>query len=157
MGHILGALGALLVGIIVLGGAAGGMYSAFSKSNIANTEEAVILLRMQIQQFFNGTNYDGLTNDVAMKAGIVPSSLIRGNNMRNAWGGDVTLSSDTSTGQFTIELTQVPQEECTQLARFQADAWAAVTVNGSEVNATDPAGITSTCSGKTNTVAYTAR
>lgn len=157
MGHILGALGGLLVGLIILGGAATGMYSAFSKSNVAQTEEATVTLRMQIQQFFNGTNYDGLSNDVAVRAGIVPSSLLRNNQLRNAWGGDITLSPDTANGQFSIEFTAIPQEECTQLARFQTDAWAQVAVNGTEIDASNPAAIVDSCSGASNTITYTAR
>lgn len=71
MGHILGALGGILIGLIVLAGAAGGIYSAFSKSNVASAEENLIILRMQTQQFFAGTNYDGLNNEVADRKSVV--------------------------------------------------------------------------------------
>lgn len=156
MGHILGALGAVLIGLIVLASAASGIHSSFSKSNVANAEENLIILRMQTQQFFAGTNYDGLDNDVAIKAGIVPESFIKGNALRNPWGGDITLTSDTSSGTFDIELTNVPQSDCTQLARFQADAWAGISVNGGEIDPSDATAVTNAC-GAVNTITYTAR
>ncbi len=156
MGHILGALGGLLVGLIILAYSAGGLSSAFSKSNVASTQEGLIILRMQAQQFFAGTNYDGLNNEVAIRAGIVPDTFIKGGALRNAWGGDITLSADEGNGQFSIELVNIPQADCTQLARFQADSWTAVSVNGAEIDPSDPVAVTDAC-GDTNTVTYTAR
>lgn len=155
MGHILGALGGLLIGLIVLGGAASGLFSGFSKSNVASAEENLIILRMQAQQYFNGTDYSKLSNDVAIKAGIVPEAFIKGDQLRNPWGGDITLSS-AGDNTFTIEMTNIPQVDCAQLARFQADAWAGVAVNGGEIDSSDPAAVTNAC-GETNTITYTAR
>lgn len=156
MGHLLGALGALLLGLIVLAYSAGGLSSGFSKSNVASTQEGLIILRMQAQQFFAGTNYNGLDNDVAIKAGIVPDTFIKGDALRNAWGGDITLSADEANGQFSIELFNIPQADCTQLARFQSNSWAGVSVNGAEIDPSDPVAVTDAC-GDTNTVTYTAR
>lgn len=156
MGHILGALGGLLIGLLVLSGAASGLFSGFSKSNVASMEENLIIMRMQTQQYFNGTNYDGLSNEVAIKAGIVPEAFIKGDQLRNTWGGDITLSPDVNSGTFSIEITNIPQVDCAQLARFQADAWAGVAVNGGEIDASDPTAVTNAC-GETNTITYTAR
>lgn len=156
MGHILGALGGLLVGLIVLGAAAAGLYTAFSKSNVASTEENLVIMRMQIQQFYSGTNYDNLDNETAIKAGLIPKPFLKNNSARNSWGGDITLSSDSSVGQFSISLANVPQEECTQLARFQTDAWEKIEVNGSEVDSNDPSSVVNSCT-SSNTVTYTAR
>lgn len=156
MGHIIGVLGGVLVGLAIIAGAASGLYSAFSKNNIANTEENLVLLRMQTQSFFLGTNYDGLSNEVAINAGIVPEGFLRGGAMRNAWGGDITLTPDSANGQFSIEMANIPQQECTQLARFQGDAWASVSVNGSDVDPADPSAISQVC-GTTNTLTFTAR
>lgn len=156
MGHILGALGGLLIGLLLLAYSAGGLSSGFSKSKIANTQEALIILRMQTQQFFNGTNYSGLDNDVAMRAGIVPEGFIKGGVMRDAWGGDVTLTADEANGQFSIELASIPQADCTQLARFQSDSWTSVSVNGSDIDPSDPVAVTDAC-GDANTLVFTAR
>ena len=156
MGYILGALGAILLSLLALGYAASGLHSGFTKSNVASMEENMIILRMQTQQFFNGTNYEGLSNQVAIDAGIVPEAFIKGDQLRNPWGGDITLSPDVANGTFSIVITNIPQVDCAQLARFQADAWAGVAVNGGEIDASDPAAVTNAC-GETNTITYTAR
>ena len=109
---ILETVGALIVGLLLIAAAAFGLYSAFGKSNVATTEQNLVLLRMQTQQLFFGTNYDNLDNDVAMSAGIVPKAFIKGDSMKNAWGGDVTLANDADNGQFSITLDNVPQDAC---------------------------------------------
>lgn len=152
----LDSLGSILIALVVIASVAGGLYMAFSKTNVASTEQDLIVLRMQTQSFFMGTNYDGLSNEVAIKAGIVPKGMNKGGTLRNAWGGDVTLTPDTSNGRFSIELTNIPQEECTQLSRFQSDAWQGVSVNGSAIDPSDPAAVADACS-DTNTVTYTAQ
>ena len=157
MGHILGALGGLLVGLIILAGAGSGMYLAFSKANVATTEENLVLLRMQTQQFFAGTNYDGLSNEVALAAGVIPSAFLRNNVPTNAWGGAITLTPDTETGTFTITLEQVPKSECAQLARFQPDSWKSIKVGSAEVDTTQAESATTACSGDTNTLIFEAR
>ena len=154
---ILETVGAIIVGLLLIGAAAFGLYSAFGKSNVATMEQNLVLLSMQTQQFFFGTNYDNLDNEVAIKAGIVPKAFLKGDTLKNSWGGDVTLSSDTSNGSFTVEMDNIPQDACIQLARFQPDSWEAVSVNGAEIDATDVAGIADACSQATNTLAFTAR
>lgn len=154
---ILEVVGALIVGLLLIGAAAFGLYAAFGKSNVATTEQNLVLLRMQTQQFFFGTNYDNLDNEVAIKAGIVPKAFLKGETMKNSWGGDVTLSSDSANGTFTVEMDNIPQDACIQLARFQPDSWEGVTVNGAEVDPADVSGIADSCSQTTNTLAFTAR
>lgn len=154
---LLETIGGLLIALVVIGGAAYGLYTAFSKNNIANTEQALVTLRMQTQQFFFGTSYDNLDNDVALSAGIVPETLIKNEALRNAWGGDVTLSSDSAAGTFSIELAQIPQDACVQLARFQPDAWEGVAINGSDIDTSDVTSITSSCQDGENTLTFTAR
>ena len=156
MGHILGSLGSILIGLVLLGGSATGLFLAFSKSNVATVEENLVIMHMQTHQVFYGTNYDTLTNEVAIKAGIVPKAFIKGDQLRNPWGGDITFSSDAGNGTFSIDLGNIPQEDCVQLVNFQPDAWAGVAVNGGEVDLGDPASATNAC-GETNTITYTAR
>lgn len=153
---ILETVGALIVGLLVIGAAAFGLYSAFGKNNVATMEQNLVLFRMQTQQFGFGTNYDNLDNSVAMDAGIVPNAFVKGNSLKNAWGGDVNLSSDSSDGTFTIEMESIPQDACIQLARFQPDSWESVSINGSDVDPSDISAISSSC-GSTNTLAFTAR
>ena len=140
---ILETVGALIVGLLLIAAAAFGLYSAFGKSNVATTEQNLVLLRMQTQQLFFGTNYDNLDNDVAMSAGIVPKAFIKGDSMKNAWGGDVTLAN-------------VPQDACMQLARFQPDSWESISVNGSVVDPTDVGAIAGACTAASSLI-FTAR
>lgn len=154
---LLEIIGGLLVALVIIGGAAYGLYSAFSKNNVASTEQALVTMRMQTQQFFFGTSYDNLDNEVALKAGLVPETLVKNDSMRNAWGGDVTFSSDSNAGTFTIELTKIPRDACTQLGRFQTDAWEGVAINGGEIDTSDVASIVNACQDGDNTLAFTAR
>ena len=156
MGNLLGSAGSIIVTLVVLAVVAAGLYAAFSKINIANTQQNLVLLRMNTQQFFNGTNYEGLTNELAVKAGIIPSSFLRGDVAKNVWGGDVTLTPDTANGQFSIELTNIPQSACTQLARFQTDSWDAIAINGADVDPADVGAVSEAC-GDTNSIKYTVR
>ena len=111
---------------------------------------------MQTQQLFFGTNYDNLDNDVAMSAGIVPKAFLKGDSMKNAWGGDVTLANDADNGQFSITLDNVPQDACMQLARFQPDSWESISVNGTVVDPTDVGAIAGACTAASSLI-FTAR
>ncbi len=154
---ILETVGAIIVGLLLIGAEAFGLYAVFGKSNVGTMEQNLVLLRMQTQQFFFGTNYDNLDNEVAIKAGIVPKAFLKGDTLKNSWGGDVTLSSDTANGTFTIEMDNIPQDACIQLARFQPDSWESVSVNGADIDATDVAGIADACGQSANTLGFTAR
>ncbi|MGE4293565.1 MAG: type 4 pilus major pilin [Desulfovibrio sp.] len=157
---LLETLGAILVGLIILAGAALGLNSAFSSSKLSETEQNLVTLRMQIQHMFSGSSdFTGLDNDLALKAGVVPKSFIKGNVMKNAFGGEITLAPVTADAAFSIELTSIPQEECTKLAKFQTDAWLGVTVNGNEIDRLSDTLVTdivSSCE-DSNTILFTAR
>jgi hypothetical protein len=115
---------------------------------------------MQIQHMFSGAaDYTGLDNDLAIKAGVVPASFIKGSVLKNPFGGDVTLTPVTEDAAFSIALTSIPQEECTKLAKFQADAWLGISVNGNEVDRLSSTLVTDVVSycEEDNTISFTAR
>jgi len=151
-------IGALLIALVVIAATAVSMNSGFSKSKIVTLEQATVTMRMQIQQLFSGSSdYSGLDNPTAIKAGVVPNSLIKGSSIKTPWGGDMTLSSNSSNASFTITLSAIPQEECTQLAKFQSDAWLSVEVNGTTLSSSNTVNdIVSSCS-TNNTIVYEAR
>lgn len=155
---ILEGIGMVLIALVVIGGAAYGLNSAFSKAKVANTQQDLVTTRMQIQQLFSGaTNYSGLTNEVAINAGVVPKNMIKGTDLKNAWGGDLTIANEDANASFTITLSQIPKDECTQLAKFQLDAWLSVKVNDTLVEITDTiASIVGNCQASNNLV-YEAR
>ncbi len=156
---LLETLGAILVGLIILSGAALGLNAAFSSSKLGETEQNLITMRMQIQHMFSGSaDYTGLDNALAIKAGLVPKPFIKGDALKNAFGGDVTLTPVVGSAAFSIKLTNIPQDECTKLARFQTDAWLSIDVNGNTIdrlNAT-VADIVNNCA-DTNIITFTAR
>lgn len=156
--NMLETIGALLIGLVVLGAAAYGLNSAFSKSKVTSMQQDLVTSRMQIQQLFSGsTNYNGLTNEVAINAGVVPKSMVKGNDLKNPWGGEITLASEDANASFLISMSQIPKDECTQLARFQLDAWLSVKVNDTTVTTTDSvATVVGHCTGS-NTIIYEAR
>lgn len=148
----------LLVTLVVIAGAAVYLNSGFSKSKVVSLEQGIVTMRMQIQQVFSASpDYSGLDNATAIKAGVVPKSLVKGNDLKTPWGGEINLSTNDANGSFTIELSGIPQEECTQLANFQADAWLSVQVNGNVLDSDNTvADIVNSCT-TTNTIAYEAR
>ena len=148
----------LLITLVVIAGAAVYLNSGFSKSKVVSLEQGIVTMRMQIQQVFSASpDYSGLDNATAIKAGVVPKSLVKGNGLKTPWGGEINLSTNDANGSFTIELSGIPQEECTQLANFQADAWLSVQVNGNVLDSDNTvADIVNSCT-TTNTIAYEAR
>lgn len=155
---LLETLGAILVGLIVLAGAALGLNSAFSSSKLSETEQNLITMRMEIQHMFSGSSdFTGLDNTLALQAGLVPKPFIKGSELRNPFGGSITLAPVSGSSSFSISLTQIPQDECSKLAKFQTDAWLSVDVNGSDVTGGDVATVVNACSSDSNSITFTAR
>jgi hypothetical protein len=153
-------IGCILVGLIVVGMAAFGINSAFSSSKLGDTEQNLLTMRMQIQQLFSGnSDYSSLDNDLALNAGVVPKAFIKGTSIKNPFGGDITLTPVSSDAAFSIELTNIPQDECSKLAKFQSDAWLSIDINGNEVDkssSTLVSDIVSYCT-DSNSITFTAR
>lgn len=156
--NMMEVIGALLISLIVIAIVVGNMNSGFSKSKVASLEQDIVTMRMQIQQLFSASpDYSGLDNATAVKGGVVPKGLIKGNNLKTPWGGEINLSTNDANGSFTIELSGIPQDECTQLAKFQTDAWLSVEVNGNALESDNTvADIVDSCA-TNNTIAYEAR
>lgn len=156
--NMMEVLGGLLITLVVIAGAAVYLNSGFSKSKVVSLEQDIVTMRMQIQQLFSGAaDYSGLDNETAIKAGIVPKNLQKGSVLKTPWGGEINLSTNDANGSFSIELSGIPQDECTQLAKFQTDAWLSVNVNGNALGSENTvADIVSSCT-TSNTITYEAR
>lgn len=145
------------VAAIVTGAIAWSANKALNMWRTTKTQESLLILRMQTQQLFaSASDYNGLTNDMALKAGLVPQNFIKGSALFNAWGGTITLAPDSGNSAFSIAFEGIPQEECTRLATYQPEAWLSVSVNGNEANGSDVATIAESCA-TTNSIVYTAR
>jgi hypothetical protein len=153
-------LGALLIGLIVGALTFAAISSGFMKSKIGSTEQDLVTLRMQVQQLFaNSNGYTGLDNAGAIQNGLVPKSLIKGDNIRSTWGGPVTIAANAANSSFTIDIEELPHEACVELSRFQTDAWFSVSVNGNTINPdSDVLEMTANCySGNANQIVFEAR
>lgn len=134
----------------------------FGDSKLTQTQQALASLRMKTIAVFSASvdGYAGLDNDIAIRAGIIPQTMRRGDVVRNAWGGDVELAeADGDASSFTITLSDVPEKDCISLSVFQREAWDAVSVNGNDINLEDGVGTAGGyCeSGNGNVLMYTAR
>ena len=123
-----------IIVIVVVGTIAGNWNKLTSYLNVSDTEKALLEMRSDITQTYAGSiGFSDLTNDVVLKAKLVPHSMLRGDTIVNAWGGEVTFSPTDGGESFSITFTEIPQGECVKLSMFQPSAWETVEVNGSEL------------------------
>ena len=128
-------LGQILLYLFLTAAAAVGLYTMFTKAKISFLEQDLVTMRMQTQQLFaNSSDYSGLTNDVAIMAGLVPKGLQKGDGLGHSFGGSITLGSNDANASFTIDIEQLPHDACVQLAKFQPDAWHGIAVNGTTID-----------------------
>lgn len=147
----------LVIGLFILAAVGKMSGKGFSASKLAETEQNLLVMRSEIQGLFSGsTDYSGLDNALVIKAGIAPKSFIKGANLVNAWGGAVTIASNSVDATWSIAFTLIPQEECTKLATFQPEAWLLVDVNGTTIEGGDVTSVTASCS-TSNTITFTTR
>ena len=130
MVEMLGVLA--IIGVLSAGGLAG--YSkAMFKHKLNSTIDQITMIVTNIRTIY-GTqgDYNGLTNAMAAKAGIVPASMYTGNasavaasasGLTNPFKGGVVIgtasaTSSTAAGNtaFTVAYTGLPAEACVQIA-----------------------------------------
>lgn len=87
------------------------------------------------------SSFTGLTNNVALKAEIIPNNMIKKSTsvittVKNSWSGVVVIQSD-STGpsgkagsSFTITYNTVPTISCSKLVASVASYFYTVSING---------------------------
>ncbi|MDR3043559.1 MAG: pilus assembly protein PilS [Desulfovibrio sp.] len=150
--------GSMLVYLILFAAGALLVYSLFSSGNLATTQQGLMSLRMQVQQLYSGgSDYNGLDNSLAMKAGLVPKTFLRGSKVVTPWGGEVALAASGDGSSFTISLSEIPQEECTKLATSQLDSWTAVSVNGNAIDKSSGTTTAAQSCNDSNTLVFTSR
>lgn len=145
----------LVIGIIVIAVAAGGIGRAFA-SNEATTETRNINdLMANIQTLKGSDGYDSVNMALLARVDGIPASLTNsdtGSNVLNSWSGAVTVTGNENA--FTISYAGVPEAACIQLATKTAEAGALnVHVGGTAVgNAKDAS---DNCTGTANTMTFT--
>lgn len=140
----------LVIGIIVIAVAAGGIGRAFS-SNEATTETRNINDLMANIQTLKGQNgYSDISMELLARVDGIPTSLTNsdtGDEVRNSWNGVVDVSGDANS--FTISYAGVPESACIQLATKIAEA-GAMSVEANEQTVLDAANAADQCSSGNN-------
>jgi len=151
-----GALDALLY-MVIMGAVLLGILYIFrdaifgNRANDAARDLAQLQSRIQAN-FYNASTYgtanENLTQAV-INAGLVPTNQVVGTNIRNRFGGNITINVNaTDNSRFDIVYTAVPRSACSQLVQrtqpgiyFQvatAPGGGAMTVRGTDNDATNP-------------------
>lgn len=150
--------GSLLLYLIMIAAGAILVFTMMSSSKLASAQQGLMSLRMQVQQLYSGgSDYAGLDNSLATKAGLVPKSFLRGTKVVTPWGGEVALAASGDGSSFTISLSEIPQEECTKLATSQLDSWTAVSVNGNAIDKSSGTTTAAQSCNDSNTLVFTSR
>lgn len=154
----LDGIGTIGVVLISLGIIAGLLFLLFGASKQLDAQQGLSTLRMNVQQMFTSSNnYEGIDDALAIKAGLIPKKMIRGNGLVNPWGGAITLAEGDDPSTFTITITAIPQEACTKLAAFQLENWHHIEVNGTAIGRQSSIVDAADACQESNTIIYTAR
>ena len=156
---IMSAMIAIFIGLIMMAGIFGLVQIAMTGSNVQKAQDNIGTMRSSIQQLFAGQpDYTGLTTDLARRAGVFPGTMIDGsNNVRNAWSGQVNVSTGNPSTRFEIAYNGVPEEECIRLAPFGYGTWASVSVGGSSISQSGGGAVAdavNACSGNSNMITF---
>lgn len=145
----------LVIGIIVIAVAAGGIGRAFA-SNEATTETRNINdLMANIQTLKGSDGYSSVNMALLARVDGIPASLTNsdtGTDVLNSWSGAVTVKGNANA--FTISYAAVPEAACIQLATKTAEAGALIVhVGGTRVESAADA--SANCGATPNTMAFT--
>lgn len=155
MGGIFDQLGGKVIAIVGVALVAALLYAVLSMTKSANIPQELLYMSMRIQQMYYGaSNYSGLDNATAIKAGVVPKNLIKGTAIKHGFNGDVTIAPGTNNETFTFTLTNIPKDECATLANNKMNTWVSVSVNGTA--ASDVSTVVAACS-DTSTLIFEAQ
>jgi hypothetical protein len=140
-----------LVAIVVVLGAKG-----FKSSELAAEQQRLATIVSNIKTLYaNSSNYDGLTTDVAIQAGIFPKDMVSGTSVYNKWKGAVTVTGSGNT--FSVTYAGVPKDACINLlSNFKDGSLVGITVNGNALSTVPPtpAQAAAACNQDTNTIEW---
>lgn len=152
------SMGSMLFYLIMIAGAAVLVGVLSSGGKLSEMQQGLSSLRMQTQQLYTGSiDYTGLDNALAVKTGIVPKRLRRGESLFTPWGGVITMATGSDVGTFTIKLEEIPQEDCAKMGTYQIDSWDKVSINGNTLDKISSVATAGAACTTLNTIIYTSR
>ncbi len=145
-------LGSLLIMAIMIVGAIMLIRMAMDSSKLSDAQQSLTAMSIQVRGHFNGVrDYTGISNALAIKAGLVPQRILRGDSIQTPWGGAITLAPGTN-ATFTISMAALSDRVCTAMATYQPDLWQSISINGTAITAATAVSQADTlCTGNANT------
>lgn len=142
------------------------LYLQATAGNKLNTGiNQFVTLQSGIRSLYAGqSTYAGLDNTLMTTSNAAPSDMTVGTgDIRNAWGGDVTVNDTNTSNQFQITFVQVPNNACVKLATLNpggtgGSGLAGVNVGGGDlVPPISTASAVASCAGASdsNTIIWT--
>lgn len=117
-----------IMAILVLGALS--LYSlAMSNAQSGQFVRNIISMQSTVREAWQnkGGYGTGALNPVVVQLGSVPSDWsVTGSAIQNQFGGDVTITGNTST--FQLELTKIPKSACGKLLTSLNRSWSSVQV-----------------------------
>ncbi|EBP3978172.1 prepilin-type N-terminal cleavage/methylation domain-containing protein (plasmid) [Salmonella enterica subsp. salamae] len=132
------AMVVMIVGVMVLAGAAAGINKLFVANNVSTEAQNIQSIAANMKTVASSEGgYDQIAdNTAAIKFKVVPTNMkISGaSDIRNVWGGSVLIAG-TADG-YTLTYPSVPPEECVQVAsKLRNAAWDSVVLTTSGTGA----------------------
>ncbi|HGB2879654.1 TPA: type 4 pilus major pilin, partial [Salmonella enterica subsp. enterica serovar Birkenhead] len=123
------AMVVMIVGVMVLAGAAAGINKLFVANNVSTEAQNIQSIAANMKTVASSEGgYDQIAdNDAAIKFKVVPTNMkISGtSDIRNVWGGSVLIAGTADS--YTLTYPSVPPEECIQIAsKLRNAAWDSV-------------------------------
>lgn len=146
-----------IVGVLSVGGIAG--YSkAMNKFKTNKMIDQVNMIATNIRTLYSSQKtYNGLTNNVAMKIGVIPGEMYDASKVNdtystitNAFGGDVKLKAAThvfADDSFIIGIDKIPAASCVSIATTEWGGDSGSGLLAISINAAIDAGMTAISTG----------
>lgn len=153
------AMGTLLFSLIMLAGAGLLVAQLFAGSKVAEVQQAVSTMRMNIQQMYiSSTDYTGIDNTAVIAGGAVPAKLVDSSALiTSPWGDAITIAAGTDPKTFTIAIANLPQEAAVKLSKYQPESWDNIQVGDTSTMDLTVQGASALCTGDGLTVTFTGR
>jgi prepilin-type N-terminal cleavage/methylation domain-containing protein len=125
----------MIVGVVLLAGAAAGIGRLFHASQITEEASNITQLRTQLVNLISYAGYKDINNDLAIKFKAIPTNMtVKDNKILNTWGGEVVLGVWEE--NVFIDYHKVPEDACQQLTlTLGHSGWAFININDKAVPA----------------------